>query len=469
MRKKFFETMFLTAGFFLVPFLAHADIEISEVAWMGTSDSQYEEWIELYNSGSSTSLEGFKIYKAGGGTTLISLSGTISAGQYFLVCRTTPSVPNPLGGACDVSAGFGGSGLNNSSEHILLKDGGGATVDEGTASSGWPAGSSSSKETMQKSGSGWITATGTPGSANAASGSGNGITNQEEEETEEEVASEEDEAVEELPERKIYSTRILKIEAPKIAIVGSPVHFKAQALDYDRSDIFKGHYSWNMGNGVTRDFALGYRETNDGFDYVYDHPGSYTVSVKYFTGFLKDVPAALEERFTVEVVSATVVISKVYPDGGIELKNTSGSSIDLSGWQIRDTSGKIFLVPNDTHLAAGKTVVFSNKVTKLNTFGSIDILTPTNTSVFSWPVKMAYVGSVSKSVKIEKKEEITTPPGEVLGVGDSLEDKSKENSNSNGTVWILLFIILILLAVIAVMFLRKVEKTEEDSYELLDE
>jgi hypothetical protein len=65
MCKKFFWS-FIFLLVVMVPDAAHAEVKINEVAWMGTSNSQYEEWIELYNDGSSQSLDGWKIYKAGG-------------------------------------------------------------------------------------------------------------------------------------------------------------------------------------------------------------------------------------------------------------------------------------------------------------------------------------------------------------------------------------------------------------------
>jgi hypothetical protein len=475
MRNKFFQIIFFAVVFLGMPVFARADVHINEVAWMGTTGSQYEEWIELYNDGSATSLDGWKIYKAGGSTTLISLSGSISAGQYLLVCRTTPSVPNPLSGSCDVTGSFGGSGLNNTSEHIILKNSGGTSVDEINATSGWPAGDSSTKDTMQKSGSGWITSPGTPGAANASNDNGGGGGNNDDdtnEEDQEEDTTEETESISSAETAKIYPTRLLKVEAPKIVIVGSPAHFKAQALDYDRSDMFKGHYTWNMGDGKVREFALGFRETNDGFDYVYEYPGTYSVSVKYYHSFLDDVPAELEQRFTIEATSAAVTVSRVYPDGAIELKNTSGNALDVSGWVIRDITGKTFTIPEDSFLAPGKTVVFSAKITKINAISGVSIYTSANMLAFSTQAvaaKTSYSGSTSSA-----KKSVTPPPvedGEVLGAMDTgiaTSSVAEERHGSSNIIWILLFIILILVAVIAVLFLRKTEKTD-DGYELIDE
>ncbi len=469
MNKKFLEILLFSATFFAFPVFAKAEIRINEVAWMGTSGSQYEEWIELYNDGATQALDSWKIYKAGGGTVLINLSGSISGGAHLLVCRTTASVPNPLSGTCDIKGAFGGSGLNNTSEHIVLKNGSESTMDEINASSGWPAGDSASKHTMQKYNSSWITASATPRAANATTGSGgnNGDNNSEIEDYEEEETD--NVTSENVPEIKIYSNRILKVEYPKIVVSRSPAHFRAQALDYDRSDLFKGHYTWNMGDGTIREFALGFRETNEGFYHSYDYPGTYTVNVKYFTGFLKDVPAELEETFVIEVGTATVSISKVYPDGAVELKNTSGNVLDLTGWQLRDTLGKSFIFPESTKIAANKTTVFPVKVTNLNTSSGVNIFTPTNSLVGTSIVAKSYSGN-SKSTSVKKVEEPILEAGVVLGATDTALDseKSETNESGQGLVWILAFIVLLLVAVIVVMFLRR-EEVSEDAYELIDE
>lgn len=475
MYRKIFQTMFLVVGIWFLPADVSAAITINEVAWMGTTNSQYEEWIELYNNGSTQSLDGWKIYKAGGGTLLINLSGSISAGEYLLVCRTTPSVSNPLGGSCGVTGGFGGSGLNNTSEHIILKDGGGSTIDSINATSGWPAGNSTTKDTMQKSGSGWITALGTPGTANSSSDNGGGGTTPTEEEEEEEI--EEVATGGTNDSVKVFPTMLLKIESPKIAIAGSPAHFKAEALDFDRTGMFKGRYVWNMGDGTVREMSAKLEYTKAGFDYNYEYPGIYSVNVKYYhSHFEEKVPPDVETQFTVEVIAPTITISKVYPDGAIEVKNTSENSIDISGWQLRDTTGNNFFIPDDTRLQANTTIVFSRKITKLNPVAGVHVFTPTNTLASSGVIqastktysKTSGVSSATASTLVSDKTN-----GEVLGVENldaPVSEETTQGKNTNqGLVWVLLFIILVLIAVIAVLFLRKVETTDDSGYELIDE
>ncbi len=461
----------------LVPVWVRAEVTISEVAWMGTANSQYEEWIELYNDGASQSLDGWKIYKAGGSTSLITLSGTISAGQYFLVCRTTPSVVSPLAGACDVTGTFGGSGLNNTSEHILLKDSGATTIDDIDATSGWPAGNASTKDTMQKSSSGWISAAGTPGAGNATSGNDNGGNNNENNNNgngngdgaTDDGTTPADDTAGSQEQATVFPTMLLKVDAPKIAIAGSPVHVRAQALDFDRSDIFKGHYTWNMGDGTVREFALGFRQTNDGFDYTYAYPGTYVVDVKYFHSYLNGVPAELEQKFIIDVVAATVSISKIYPDGAIELKNTSGNTLDISQWQLRDVSGAVFTFAPDTFISSGKSAVFPMAITKLKPFAGVSVFTPSGALAASSIAPVSYTSSSSQQRGATSAKAV----GEVLGAevaATTTPDTvvQKKPSGSHTLLYIMAFIILVLVAVIAVLFLRT-KDTAEQEYELIDE
>lgn len=152
-----------------------ADIEINEIAWMGTTGSFNDEWIELRNTtGASISLAGWTL-NAADGTPSINLSGSIPANGFFLLERTDDSsVP---GIAADLI--YSGA-LENGGETLELRDSGGALVD---SVSGWSAGDNSTKATMERTSSGWQTATasydvgfGTPNASNTGQSGGSGGT-----------------------------------------------------------------------------------------------------------------------------------------------------------------------------------------------------------------------------------------------------------------------------------------------------
>lgn len=152
-----------------------ASILINEISWMGTVPKEGEsaqaaannEWLELHNSSASAvSVDGWALSAADGGMT-IGLSGSISAGGYYLIERTDDNtVPNI---AADLVTPFG-NGLNNTvGELLILKDGAGNEINRVDASGGWPAGNNFTKETMQRVGSSWVTASATPRASNSGS------------------------------------------------------------------------------------------------------------------------------------------------------------------------------------------------------------------------------------------------------------------------------------------------------------
>jgi hypothetical protein len=166
---KYYIVLFLCALFFpvLFPASVSAAVRINEVAWMGTAASQYSEWIELYNDAAdAVSLKDWKLYKTDA-VLLYTLSKSIPGKGYLLIERTTPTASDAVPGINDEAGAFGGSGLRNTGEDLVLEDKEGTVIDKLSFASGWPAGDAKTKDTMQVSGSTWITAPGTPDAVNA--------------------------------------------------------------------------------------------------------------------------------------------------------------------------------------------------------------------------------------------------------------------------------------------------------------
>jgi len=115
-------------------------VVINEIAWSGTEASSGDEWIELYNFGSqSVDLSNWSI-NAVDGTPLITLSGAISPGKFFLLERTDDNTISNIA-ADQVYTGP----LGNSGESLLLRDSEGKLIDSVNLDGGdWPGGTSSS-------------------------------------------------------------------------------------------------------------------------------------------------------------------------------------------------------------------------------------------------------------------------------------------------------------------------------------
>jgi len=130
------------AGGYGTPGAANKGVVINEIAWMGTTTSANDEWIELHNpTGASVSLTGWTL-NATDGTPSISLSGTIAAGGYFLLERTDDSTVTGVS-ADQIYTGA----LSNSGEVLELRDGGSNLVDSVDA---WHAGDNTSKAAMSR-------------------------------------------------------------------------------------------------------------------------------------------------------------------------------------------------------------------------------------------------------------------------------------------------------------------------------
>jgi hypothetical protein len=120
-------------------------IFISEIAWMGTFNSAFDEWLELYNNNNQVvDLTGWQL-SARDGNPLINLSGTINPNSYFLLERTDEETL-PLIQADLIYKG----GLNNEGEELMLTNKEGELVDYLDCSPGWFFGSNKEKKTMER-------------------------------------------------------------------------------------------------------------------------------------------------------------------------------------------------------------------------------------------------------------------------------------------------------------------------------
>lgn len=163
----------LTLSILTVPAFAASpgDVVINEVAWMGTTGSTANEWIELYNTtGSSISLTNWTL-RATDGTPNITLSGSIGAYSYYLLERTDDnSVPGIT--ADKIYTGAAGDG----GELLELKDGSSTLIDSANQNGAWFAGSTSGRSTMSRvdvnasgtSSSNWFTAASSYGYGNGS-------------------------------------------------------------------------------------------------------------------------------------------------------------------------------------------------------------------------------------------------------------------------------------------------------------
>jgi len=123
------------------------DVVINEVMWMGTKQSDDDEWIELRNTTDhDIDLSNWKILNGGNGSASLNIPNgyTIKANSYFLILKkkwneTEVNLSGDLAkdeGLTNVA----GMGLKNSGEQLTLQDEDKNTIDIAGKDSGWPAG-----------------------------------------------------------------------------------------------------------------------------------------------------------------------------------------------------------------------------------------------------------------------------------------------------------------------------------------
>jgi len=131
------------------PCLAAPSVAINEIDWMGTAASGFDEWIELYNNtDQEIILDGWTLSE-GDGTIIITLQNAIAAKSFYLIERTDDTTILDI--SADRLGSWGGGGLLNAGEKIILKDRNQNIIDEVDCSKGWFAGLASPEyRTMEK-------------------------------------------------------------------------------------------------------------------------------------------------------------------------------------------------------------------------------------------------------------------------------------------------------------------------------
>lgn len=390
----------LLFAIFFLPLAVSAQVQIEEIAWMGTLPKVGEtaqaasnnEWIEFYNSGGSAiSLDGW-VLEAKDGFPKIELSGSIAAGEYFLMERGNDEIVSET---ADLIYPFKNNALSNTGEDLVLKDSGGEIIDSVNASSGWPSGDNTTKDTMQRSGQVWITAVPTPKRGNAVPSAGAG--------------------------GKDISNIPPIIPAPEpprpnihadagddmTVLAGSSVEFEGRTIGLKGNLIAPQRALWNWGDGG---FSEGERATH-----IFQNPGTYTVGLHVVSGEYSGSDYAV-----VTVVSNQLQIVGVVGgrEGFVRLRNPAGVSFDIGGWILRDDEGKEFILPRFTRIGARAEIAFSNSTTGLLQSKSglnVRMHFPNHSLALEWipPERIASAPPSAKSAEPEIQENREVSPASV--------------------------------------------------------
>lgn len=372
--------------------IAHASVHITEINWMGSSDSQFAEWVELYNDGAQeVNLAGWKLYEDGGGQLVFTLTKSIPSKGYLLIERTTASSPDPVPGINDEAGSFGGSGFSNTGEYLVLKDAQGTAMESLDYTSGWPAGDATTKQTMQWDGTKWVTAVATPKAAFSVGGSDGG-----------DVPV----STSAAPGGTAWSmpkiTPHIELVIPKNVYATVSSEYNATTfLDYDKA--YSGIFLWNMGDGTT------YKNVAPtSISHSYQYPGTYTISFAYYKNSYDIKPFLVES--TEVVVGAPTVSVSIVPNKGFQFINTDSTPVDISGWLVV-LSDRSITLPPFTIIAAKKTVLMP--------FTSFNIPTRYTTATLQTPERVVIGTTATGVVQRKTVPSSYTSSAPLISVQDS--------------------------------------------------
>lgn len=337
--------------FFSLPLFSSGQVVINEIAWMGTTESANNEWMELRNSGSaSIDLTGWTLFSQDG-TPTINLLGGVAAGGFFLLERTDDNtLPSIIADQIYTGA------LSNSGEKLVLKNAAGEIVDEINGSDNWKIsgvetiGNNTTKETAQRTSSGnWITAVSTPKSANSGSANSNQSSQENQSQSQSNQTS-----TNQLPIEEKLPTLIVNAGEDKIALSGQNIVFKAIAYGLEEKPLENAYYLWNFGDGSVK--------KGNPVSYIYKYPGEYKVVLSVSSGILTG-----SDESKIKIIQPSLEISELKPgeNGYLEIHNYSSFDLDISGLGISDAKN-YFYFPENTKISANVFLAIGVEISKIS-------------------------------------------------------------------------------------------------------
>jgi len=369
-----------TTMFFCGANLVYANVTINEVQLNPTE----ERFVELYNSGdSAVDLTDWYIQRktaTGTFTSLVTKTNfegkTISPNGYFLISKSSISGSDLVVDNLTITES-NTIQIKNSKGDIADKVGWGDTND---CSSPCVSNPISGKSIQKTSGGSWIIASRTPGSLNTdydntivedtvdTNDSDNNTTNS-------------SSTSKTVPEILKVTTRII---LPKTVVAKVPFSISSITTTNRGETYNVGNFLWNFGDGMTSK-----TKESGPFEYTYDYPGDYAITLSYFDSFLSDEAVASSEVM-IKVVPSEIYISSIGNDGDsyIEIENKSNYEINLSDWVIF-AGNHYFTIPTGTIILSGKKIKFSPKITGfvVEDLVSVNITNKNKEVVSTYPVE----------------------------------------------------------------------------------
>ena len=475
---------------------AQASLIINEIMYDVSGTDTDHEWIEVFNSGSSSvDITGWKFFDgsnhnlnqppANGGVGSL----TIGTGGYAILSSDASTFISD-------HSGFSGTvidtvmSLNNTGSTLKIIKSDNSVADSVTYNSS--QGASGDGNSLQLINGLWTASSPTPGAANQLSSGSTvpvggplvynaaTVSNDDASPTKPAVSKSK------VEEPKIKTRIVTK----NLAYVGIPTYVQGFADGYAGEPLNSGKYFWNFGDGDSKEVA-----GNKIFSHTYFYSGDYTISLEYYPNYYSE-ESKVTNKISVKVIPLPITISRVGDDKDffVELCNDTDYEIDVSGW-ILSSGEKRFILPKDSSILSKKKMILSPKITNFSfgdekylklsngegylIFDYSSVLTPI--VVASTPVKSSVEGEITEDVNSKntgdataqkEKNKIEILPKD-LAAAPVLSD-STEKDDKNGSVsyfWVVSFIVLILAGGAGAYIIRrkKIPKGLGEDFDILSE
>ena len=352
--------------------LAYAGLEITEIMYAPEAGAGYD-WVEIYNNGPNLDITGYRFFR--GSDNENSTSGPITnrVGSSILKTNEYAILTSNMsdyswldfsGSIFSISSSIISLPSSGDNTYIAISDPAKKVIDDVTydVSKG---GSKTSKTSLSKINGEWTSATPTSGAANSSSN--NSFDNS----SEDNITDETIDPVPLVKDNPAILKITTKIVAPKIVTAGVPFSIDHATTGINKEKIILGKFIWNFGDGMSK---IG--TTSDAFNYVYDYPGDYVITLSYSDSTFDTKPDATD-RLTVKVIPSGINISSVgtYTDPFVELENKSSYEMSISGWILRGNVHS-FMIPEGTVILSNKKLKLSPRITgfDFNDLSSISII-----------------------------------------------------------------------------------------------
>lgn len=379
---------------------ANANLEITEIMYAPEGGSNYE-WVEVNNNGSDPiDLNKYRFFHGettSGPITLKSGDTTVlQPSEYAIIAKSLTDYSWLDFSDMVFSASTLSLPDSGDNTYIAISDPNKSIIDEVIYDTS-KGGSKDSKSSLSKINGEWQSGVPTPGKENILNttedtpSDTNNDTSDINSSSSSTLSSSSNEEIPIIP--KITT----KIISPKTVTSGIPFSLSSLTTTNAGETYAVGKFVWNFGDGMVKEVSKA-----EPFDYTFDYPGEYVVTLSYFDSLLNKVSDATD-KMTIKVIPSEIYISSVgdNADPFIEIENKSNYEIVLSNWMV--TAGvHYFIIPNGTSILPGKKIKLSPKITGFvgEDIKSVSINDPSNNVVATYPAQK--IKTISKSVTVTK-------------------------------------------------------------------